>query len=116
MAVTGQTLFPGAASGPLLILSAPLSFWGGVDPETGRIIDPGHPQTGVSLTGKVVAIPRLIGSSSSSSVMLELIRAAHAPAALLLGVPDAILVVGCLAGRELGYRCPPGGGNQSGGL
>ncbi|MBX2856957.1 MAG: DUF126 domain-containing protein [Rhodobacteraceae bacterium] len=103
----GRTLFPGSGAGSVLALTAPLSFWGGVNPENGRVIDPRHPQSGQSIAGQVTTIPRLIGSSSSSSVMLELIRGGCAPAALLLGAADAILVVGCLAGRELGYTCPP---------
>lgn len=107
MELTGETLFPGAAKGPLLTLGAPLSFWGGVDPATGVVINARHPQRGVSLAGRVVAVRELIGSSSSSSVMLELIAAGAAPAAVLLGRADAILVVGCLAGRELGLLGPP---------
>ncbi|NNG03428.1 MAG: DUF126 domain-containing protein [Inquilinus sp.] len=107
MALSGRTLFPGRAEGVLLKLGAPLSFWGGVDPDSGRIVDGRHPQRGAAIGGTVLAVPRTVGSSSSSAVMLELIRAGHAPAALVLGQVDAILIVGCLAGRELGYACPP---------
>lgn len=107
MALTAKALFPGHAEGDLLKLTAPLSFWGGVDPDTGRIIDVRHPQHGTYLGGTVLAVPRLIGSSSSSAVMLELIRNGHAPKGLILGNVDAILIVGCLVGRELGYACPP---------
>ncbi len=107
MALTAKTLFPGRAKGTLLKLTDPLSFWGGVDPDTGTIINVRHPQHGAYIGGIVLAIPRMIGSSSSSAVMLELVRNRHAPAALILGNVDAILVVGCLVGRELGYTCPP---------
>lgn len=102
-----RVLYPGSAEGELLRLEAPLSFWGGVDPASGTIIAAQHPQRGVSIAGKILAIPIAIGSSSSSSVMLELIRAGCAPAAVLMGSVDAILIVGCLVGRELGYACPP---------
>nr|WP_211110233.1 DUF126 domain-containing protein [Acuticoccus mangrovi] len=105
--MTADTLFAGTASGAFLPLTAPLSFWGGVDPATGRIINGRHPQRGVSLAGRVVAIPDLIGSSSSSSVMLELVHAGLAPAAVLLTKVDAILVVGCLVAREMGLSAPP---------
>jgi len=104
--LTGETLFPGTGEGALLVLSAPLSFWGGVDPATGVVINARHPDRGTSLAGRVVAVRELIGSSSSSSVMLELVDAGVAPAAILLGRPDAILVVGCLAARELGLVAP----------
>ncbi|MFD2265253.1 aconitase X swivel domain-containing protein [Lacibacterium aquatile] len=102
-----RVLYPGVAEGELLRLEAPLSFWGGVDPASGTIIAAQHPQRGVSIAGKILALPEAIGSSSSSSVMLELIRARKAPAAVIMGAVDAILIVGCLVGRELGYACPP---------
>ncbi len=107
MALTAKILFPGRAQGPLLRLTEPLGFWGGVDPDTGKIINVRHPQHGRTIGGTVLAIPNLIGSSSSSAVLLELIRNCHAPRALILGATDAILIVGCLVGRELGYVGPP---------
>lgn len=107
MELTGETLFPGSGAGPFMALTAPFSLWGGVEPATGAIIAARHPQRGASLAGRVVAIRALIGSSSSASVMLELIHGEVAPAAILLARPDAILVVGCLAGRELGLVGPP---------
>ena len=106
-AVTGQVLYPGAAEGPLLKLTAPLSFWGGVDPASGEIILGSHPERGRKIGGTVLALADPIGSSSSSYVLLELIHQGCAPAALLLGQPDAILIVGCLVAREMGYRVPP---------
>jgi predicted aconitase with swiveling domain len=103
----GRVLFPGAARGPLLRLTAALSFWGGVDPASGTIILGSHPERGRSVAGRVLALARPIGSSSSSAVLLELIHRGCAPAAILLGEIDAILVVGCLAARELGLTAPP---------
>jgi len=105
--MTGSIMFPGAASGPVLVLDRGLSFWGGVDPKTGEILDVRHPQCGKSIAGTVLSIAEPIGSSSSSAVLLELIAAEVAPAAIVLGRADAILVVGCLAGREMDYVCPP---------
>ena len=104
---SGRSLFPGAAEGPLLKLSAPLSFWGGVDPMTGRIILGHHPERGRSIAGTVLSLAEPIGSSSSSSVLLELIHKGTAPAAILLGELDAILIVGCLVGQEMGLQAPP---------
>ncbi len=105
--IEGRVLFPGAASGPLLKLTAPLSLWGGIDPATGTIIHGRHPERGCNVRGMVLAIPEPIGSSSSSYVMLELIHSGNAPAALLLGRADAIIVVGCLVAREMGWKAPP---------
>lgn len=107
MMLAGRAVFPGRACAPLFTVRGPLSFWGGVDPATGRIINARHADCGRSLAGQVVAIGELVGSSSSAAVLLELIANGAAPAALLLRQVDAILVVGCLAAREIGETAPP---------
>lgn len=96
---------PGRAE--LLKLDAPISFWGGVDPTTGVVIDVRHPQLGRSLAGRMLALPGAIGSSSSSSVLLELTRVGKAPAAILMVEPDAILLLGLVVAREMGWTAPP---------
>ena len=93
--------------GRLLVLRQPISFWGGVDPLTGAIMDPRHPRHGTRLGGRVLVMERTIGSSSSSAVMLELLRNRVAPAAIVVGRPDAILVLGILVAQELGYSTIP---------
>ena len=84
-----------------LILSEPLSLWGGVDPSTGRIIDVHHPQHGDSIAGKVLVMPEGRGSSSSSSVLAEMIRIGTAPSKLILGRIDPILMLGAWVAEEL---------------
>ncbi len=106
-AVVGRVLIGGEATGPLLRLTHPISFWGGVDPVAGTIVDPRHPQHGASIAGTVLSVPAAIGSSSSSAIMLELLREGTAPAAILMGEADAILALGAVVGRELGYRTIP---------
>ena len=101
--VTGRVLVPGSGVGPLLRLGAPISFWGGVDPRTGLVADPRHPDHGRSIGGTVLAVSSTVGSSSSSAIMLELLRNGVAPAAVLMGTPDAILALGVVVARELGY-------------
>lgn len=97
----------GIASGPLVVLDEGLSFWGGFDPVDGVVIDRSHPQRGVSLSGKVVFMPHGRGSSSSSSVLAEAMRLGTAPAGIVLGEPDSILVIGSLVARWLyGVACP----------
>jgi predicted aconitase with swiveling domain len=88
-------------SGAVTLLAEPLSFWGGVDPATGRIIDVHHPQHGADLAGRVVVMPGGRGSSSSASVLAESVRAGTAPAALILGEPDLILAIGAAVAAEL---------------
>lgn len=105
--VQGEVLVPGSpGEGAALVLSAPISFWGGVDAATGRIADPRHPQHGKRVSGRVLFLPATIGSSSSSAVLMELVHRAIAPAALVLGQPDAILLLGLLVGREMGWETP----------
>jgi predicted aconitase with swiveling domain len=96
-----HSLAPGVATGEVLVLDEPLSFWGGVDPATGTVIDVHHPQHGAELAGKVVAMPSGRGSSSSSYVFAETIRAGTTPAAIVLAEPDAILALGAIVAAEL---------------
>jgi predicted aconitase with swiveling domain len=103
----GRVLIDGEGQGPLLRLVEPISFWGGVDPATARLTDPRHKQHGVSIAGTVLALATTRGSSSSSAIMLELLARGIAPAALLLAEPDAILALGVIVGREMGYRAIP---------
>ena len=107
VSIQARPLVPGRASGPVLALGEPLSFWGGVDPASGLIVEPRHPDRGRSLAGHVLAMPAVRGSSSSSSILAELLRVGLGPAAILLGEPDEILVVGALAAAELyAANCP----------
>lgn len=96
-----RTLVSGEASGVALVLEEALSFWGGVDPATGELIDVHHPQRGANVTGRVLVMPSGRGSSSSSSVLAEAIRAGTAPAAIVLLEPDPILALGSIVAREL---------------
>jgi predicted aconitase with swiveling domain len=83
------------------VLAEPLSFWGGFDASSGRVIDERHPQAGKVLSGQVLLMPSGRGSSSSSSVLAEAIRAGTAPVATVLVHPDEILALGALVAREL---------------
>lgn len=103
----GRVLVAGEGAGPLARLAAPISFWGGVDPLTGAVADPRHPDHGRALAGTVLFVPEAVGSSSSSAIMLELLRNGVAPAAVLMGRADAILALGVVVARELGYRPIP---------
>lgn len=97
----GRVLADGTADGLALRLDEPLSLWGGVDPASGVIIDARHPQLGSSITARVLVMPSVRGSSSSSSVLAEVVRAGRAPAGILLGAPDLILAVGSAVAAEL---------------
>lgn len=94
------------AQAEALVLTAPISFWGGVNPRTGLIADVRHPQHGVPISGKVLCLPGTIGSSSAAAILLELVSADLAPAAIILHEPDAILLLGLIIAQEMGHRTP----------
>jgi predicted aconitase with swiveling domain len=103
----GRTLVTGHAVGSAIVLARPLSFWGGLDPGTGELIDTHHPQLGANIAGCILVMPTGRGSSSSSYVLAEAIRAGTAPAGIILREPDGIVALGAIVARELyGIRTP----------
>jgi predicted aconitase with swiveling domain len=103
----GEILLDGAdVSAEALALTAPISFWGGVDPATSAIADPRHPEFGKHIESKVLLVPATVGSSSAAAILLELVHRDRAPAAIVLHEPDAILLLGLIVAREMGYRTP----------
>ena len=101
--MVGRVLAPGTARAEALVLDEPLSLWGGLDPGSGELIEPRHPQRGAMLAGRALVMAEARGSSSSSSVLAEAARTGVAPAAIILGAPDLILAVGAAVADEL-YR------------
>ena len=99
-AITGWRVTSGAASGPVLKLSEPVSFWGGIGPD-GRIIDVHHPQHGAEVTGRILVMRSGRGSSSGTYVLAELLRLGLAPAGIVLTEPDGIIATGALVAAEL---------------
>jgi len=99
--MTVHPLLPGTATGPVVVLDEPLSMWGGLDPETGELIDRRHPQSGAMLAGCILVLPSGRGSSSSASVLAEAIRLGTAPMAIVLAESDDIILLGALVAREL---------------
>jgi len=103
----GCVLHAGEASGPLLVLDEPLSFWGAFDPNTGEIIDIQHPQRGLRLAGAIVLIPETRGSGSAPGAIAEAIRRGTAPLGIILGKPDVNLAIGASVAAILyGSTCP----------
>jgi predicted aconitase with swiveling domain len=102
-----ETLSGGHADGAPFVLKEPLSFWGGLDSSSGRIIDRWHPQHGETLSGTVLVMNAGRGSSSGSSVLAEAIRLGTGPVGIVLLTRDAIVTVGAMVAAELyGLRCP----------
>ena len=102
-----EVLVPGEAAGIVFRLEEPLSFWGGVDPATGTIIDQRHPQVGENLTGRILVMEYGRGSSSSTGVLAEALRLGTAPSGIILAEADMIVMLGALVANELyGTPCP----------
>ena len=107
MTMQAEILLDGReVEGDAMALTAPISFWGGVNPKTGLIADVRHPEYGRSITGRVLLIPSTIGSSSAAAVLLELVHAGLSPSAIVLHEPDAILLLGLIVAREMGLPTP----------
>jgi predicted aconitase with swiveling domain len=105
--IEAVAILSGSAEGAPLRLDEPLSFWGGLDPMTGVIIDRWHPQRGANVAGRILMMPAGRGSSSGSATLAEAIRLGVGPAAILTLQRDAIIVVGALVAAELyGRTCP----------
>ena len=75
----------------IVVCNEGLSFWGGVDPDTGVIIDNHHPNCGEELSGKIVLMPTSRGSCSGSGVLLQLAQNGKAPAAIIFRESEDIL-------------------------
>ncbi len=100
-------LVNGKANGEVLKLDEPLSFWGGVDPQTGEITDLRHPQGGMSVKGKILMMPFGRGSSSGSSVIAEGIRSGSGPAGIIMMEADEIIALGAIAADEIYGKAMP---------
>jgi hypothetical protein len=96
--IRGRGISGGRATGPLLVSPAPISFLSGVDPESGVIIEKGHPLQGSSIAGTVLAFPYGKGSTVGSYVLYALSRNHHAPAAIINAEAEAIIATGAIIG------------------
>lgn len=103
----GRPVVPGSAQGSALVSKQPLSFWGGLNPRTGEIIDRRHELSGVAVTGQVFVFPQGRGSSTSSATLLETIRTGVAPAAIINLRVDPILALGSIVSDELYHKPLP---------
>lgn len=96
-----QSIQSGLAKGPILATAEALSFWGGVDPATGRIIDVHHPLHGQTLTGSILMMPSSRGSCTGSGVLLDLALGGRGPAALIFSGDEDVLTLGALIAAEM---------------
>jgi len=94
--LNGRTIFPGTAGGSALVSRMGISFYGGVDPETGIITEPGHDLEGQSLAGRILVFPSGKGSTVGSYILYRLQKNGHAPTAIVNADCETITAVGCI--------------------
>ena len=105
--IRGKVIIKGRAEGEALASTEALSFWGGFDHRTGEIIDRRHPLSGAIATGRILILPFTRGSSTTTAVLLEAVRARTAPAAILTSGADSFFALASLVADELYGRPIP---------
>jgi hypothetical protein len=96
--LVGRIIKAGQAEGPALVSREPIGFLGGVDPETGLVVEAGHPLYGQCVTGRVLVFPAGKGSTVGSYTLYRMARAGTAPAAIINAESEAIVAVGAIIG------------------
>ena len=105
--IAGEALVAGDARGAALVSDEPISFWGGYDAATGTIIDRRHPLCGEVARGRVLVVPFSRGSSTTTAVLLEALRAETAPAAIVTTGRDTFFALASIVATELYDRAAP---------
>jgi predicted aconitase with swiveling domain len=96
--LSGRVIKAGTAQGLALVSPEPIGFLGGVDPDTGVVIEPGHPLEGQCITGRILVFPSGKGSTVGSYTLYRMARAGTAPAAIINAESEAIVAVGAIIG------------------
>ena len=99
-----RSVLGGTASGPIIATTEALSFWGGIDPATGLIIDVHHPLHGTCVTGAILMMPSTRGSCTGSGVLLDLALTGRAPSALIFSEEEDVVTLGALIAAEM-FQC-----------
>ena len=105
--IRARPMVCGRAEGQALVSDEPLSFWGGYDYHTGEITDRRHPLSGEIASGRVLATPFSRGSSTTTAVLLEAIRAGTAPAAILTTGVDSFFALASIVANEMYAKSIP---------
>ena len=101
LTLQGQVIVGGEVTAEVLVSTEPLSFWGGYDYQTGLIIDRRHPLAGQCAAGRILALPFTRGSSTTTAVLLEAVKANTAPVAILTTAPDAFFALASIVADEM---------------
>lgn len=102
-----RSVVTASAEGPIIACDEPLSFWGGIDPARGTVIDVHHPLHGQNISGAILMMPSTRGSCSGSGVLLDLALSGRGPAALIFCEPEDVVTLGALIASEMfGCKLP----------
>ena len=96
-----EVLLGGECSGETLVLEEPLSFWGGLDPKSGHIVDEHHPQRGECVARRILVMPGTRGSTSSPGTLADALQLGNGPAAVILPAPNVTILVAAMIALEL---------------
>ncbi len=96
MKLTGRTIYAGSAEGQALVTDHGISFYGGIDPDTGIVVEKGHPLEGQCVSGKILIFPTSKGSTVGSYTLYRLKKSGFAPSAILNAECETITAVGCI--------------------
>lgn len=99
MNLSGRTIFPGMVKGVTLVTSMSISFYGGVDPETGMVVEKGHELEGQSVSRKILVFPSGKGSTVGSYTLYRLAKNGLAPVGIVNANCETITAVGCIIGE-----------------
>jgi len=96
MKLIGRKIYKGITEGQALVSKDGISFYGGVDPDTGEVVEVGHELEGQTVSGKILVFPSGKGSTVGSYTMYRMMKNNTAPAAIVNSEIDTIIAVGCI--------------------
>jgi len=96
MKLKGRRIYKGVAEGEAIVTKDGISFYGGIDPDTGKVVEVGHELEGQSITGKILVFPMGKGSTVGSYTLYRMKKNNTAPAAIVNKQIDTIIAVGCI--------------------
>ncbi len=96
MKLKGRKIYKGIAEGEAIVTKDGISFYGGVDPDTGKVVEVGHELEGQSIAGKILVFPTGKGSTVGSYTLYRMKKNNMAPAAIVNEKIDTIIAVGCI--------------------
>jgi cis-L-3-hydroxyproline dehydratase len=102
-----RVILAGSAIGRPLVLDEPLSFWGGLNPDTGELIDIHHPQHGCNIKDTLLFLPGTRGSTAGPGALLEALYQHNGPAAIILTAADVATLIAVTAASYIGMPAIP---------